>query len=162
MYFQNCKTIEELKAAYHALAIKHHPDHGGNLYIMQEINTEYEETFERMKNAGETNFHHEDGSSWNPYANETAAEFIRIIDQLIRMRGITAELCGCWIWISGDTKDHKDALKAAGCSWAPKKGMWYWRPSYERGKRRGNTPMDRIRETYGSRMIKDDSKAMAI
>lgn len=28
-------------------------------------------------------------------------------------------------WISGDTKKHADALKAAGCKWSVKKSAWY-------------------------------------
>lgn len=28
-YFESCKTLDELKKAYKALAMKHHPDVGG-------------------------------------------------------------------------------------------------------------------------------------
>lgn len=35
------------------------------------------------------------------------------------------------IWISGDTKPHKDELKSMGAKWAPKKGAWYYKPAAE-------------------------------
>lgn len=40
-YFQNCNTKEERKARFVALAKQHHPDKGGDVKIMQEINRQY-------------------------------------------------------------------------------------------------------------------------
>lgn len=31
------------------------------------------------------------------------------------------------LWLAGDTKPHKDALKKAGAKWSAKKGAWYFR-----------------------------------
>jgi len=31
-----------------------------------------------------------------------------------------------WLWIGGDTKPHKDLLKAEGGRWSPKHGKWYF------------------------------------
>lgn len=36
---------------------------------------------------------------------------------------------GCCIWIAGDTKPHREELKAFGFRWAPKKSAWYWKPA---------------------------------
>lgn len=36
-YFVNCKTLEELKREYRRLAVANHPDHGGDVAIMQQI-----------------------------------------------------------------------------------------------------------------------------
>ena len=49
-WFNNPQTLEELKKQYKQLALKHHPDIGGNLKDMQEINTEYDQLFEKLKN----------------------------------------------------------------------------------------------------------------
>ena len=141
-YFTNCRTIDELKAEYRRLAKIHHPDMGGDVATMQEINNEYEAAFDRLNN-----------SSAQP-KNETAAEFIRVIDALMKIRGITIELCGSWLWISGNTRPVKDDLKAAGCRWASKKSQWYWHPSDQPPKhRRGTATMQEIRSKYGSRII---------
>ncbi len=48
-YFQNCRTIEELKKEYRRLAQINHPDNGGNPEKMKAINAEYEKAFNRLK-----------------------------------------------------------------------------------------------------------------
>ena len=42
------KTLEELKRQYRTLAMKHHPDCGGNTADMQSINAEYDTLFEQL------------------------------------------------------------------------------------------------------------------
>lgn len=44
-YFQNVKSIEDLKNQFRTLAMKNHPDVGGNAEIMKEINFEYDVLF---------------------------------------------------------------------------------------------------------------------
>ncbi len=41
-WFMNCATLEEAKALYKVLVMQHHPDRGGSLQNMQEINVEYD------------------------------------------------------------------------------------------------------------------------
>lgn len=143
-YFENCKTLEELKAEYRRLAKRHHPDCGGDAETMKEINNQYETAFDSMNNRTKS----------DRQTSETAAEFIAVMDALMKLQGIMVELCGSWLWISGDTKPVKDELKAAGCRWASKKSMWYWHPSDQAPKhRRGSSSMDQIRSKYGSRVL---------
>jgi len=40
-YFKECKTVSEVKKIYRKLALKNHPDKGGNLQTMQSINAQY-------------------------------------------------------------------------------------------------------------------------
>jgi DnaJ-class molecular chaperone len=40
-WFNECKTIEEVKAEYKKLAKQYHPDLGGDTATMQEINKAY-------------------------------------------------------------------------------------------------------------------------
>lgn len=141
-YFENSKTLEELKAEYRRLARIHHPDMGGDTETMKQINAQYEAAFNAMN-----------GASDQP-RNETAGEFIRVIDALMKLSGLNVELCGSWLWISGDTKPVKEDLKAAGCRWASKKSMWYWHPSDQAPKHsRGSSSMEQIRSKYGSRVL---------
>ena len=117
-YFTNCRTLDELKKEYRRLAMIHHPDHGGDTATMQAINGEYHERFEVLKkqhNASADEYHQ---------TTETAEEFRTLINELLKLSGVIVELCGNWVWLSGNTKEHKEALKALGCRWSQNKKMW--------------------------------------
>lgn len=47
--FNTCKTLDDLKKAYKAAAMKHHPDVGGSTVAMQQINAAYAQRFEYLK-----------------------------------------------------------------------------------------------------------------
>ena len=147
-YFTNINTLDELKAAYRRLSMKHHPDRGGDTATMQEINAEHDELFERLKkqhNASADDFQQ---------TTETPEEFREIIELLLRLEGLTVELCGSWLWIGGDTRQHKETLKAAGCRWSNNKKLWYWHHAEEGRKwRRGKATMSDIRTKYGSQVF---------
>lgn len=51
------------------------------------------------------------------------AEFAEILAVLMGLKGLEIEICGNWLWIGGETKENKDALKGAGCRWASKKNF---------------------------------------
>ena len=74
-----------------------------------------------------------------------------MIAQIIHLAGLNIELCGAWLWVSGETFANREALKAAGLRYASKKQMWYWRPEEAAcpRSRRGAT-MNDIRRKYGS------------
>ena len=48
-WFKEVTSIEELRSQYKALALKNHPDVGGTVKAMQEINAEYDALFARLK-----------------------------------------------------------------------------------------------------------------
>ena len=48
-YFSGVNSLEALKAAYKRLALENHPDRGGDTATMQEINSEYDAAFSRLK-----------------------------------------------------------------------------------------------------------------
>ena len=76
-----------------------------------------------------------------------------VVEKLIIIQGIEIELCGTWIWISGDTKAHKDEIKATGCRWSRNKNMWYWRPEGYRSNSRKPHDMSYIRNKWGSSKV---------
>lgn len=144
-YFENVKTLEDLKKQYRRLAMKFHPDMGGSTEIMQQINAEHDRLFEVLKekhNASADEYHQ---------TTETPEEFRAIIEFLLKLDGVIGELCGSWIWCSGNTKAHKEELKAAGCRWSSTKKLWSWHYA-EDGQRwhKGTQTMAQIRSKYGS------------
>jgi len=72
------------------------------------------------------------------------------LNAVINLSGLMVEICGSWIWITGDTRQHKSNLKEAGFKWASKKIAWYFRPEEFRSRSRGKTSLSEIRDTYGS------------
>lgn len=153
MYFKNCATLNELKAEYRRLAMEFHPDRGGDTETMQKINAAYEKAFEILKNEQNARAA-ADTTGYTRATAEQAADFIDIINKLVKLDGITVELCGRWLWISGETMKHKDALKSAGCKWASKRRMWSWHfPEDGVFTKHKTQSMQYIRARYGSSII---------
>jgi hypothetical protein len=71
-----------------------------------------------------------------------------VIEKLVKMHGLEVELCGTWIWVSGETKPVKDTLKSMGLKWSHDKGKWYL-VGYKSNTIRHYT-MDEIRRFHGS------------
>lgn len=160
-YFATCKNAEEAKKLYKDLARQHHPDLGGDLRTMQEINAEYaqfqasgatNEARERQKTA-----HAENRKSAADYHDlgEIEKQLFDVINFAVNLAGVEVELMGLWVWLTGNTKEHKETIKTWNEShpenrlrWSPKKTAWYFAgvPSFNRK----NTTLDEIRETYGS------------
>lgn len=149
-YFSNVKTLDELKAQYRRLAMKNHPDHGGSEEAMKAINAEYDKLFEQLKHAQNTAAD-ADETGRTHRTTETPEEFRNIIAALLKMHDMTVELCGSWLWIGGNTKEHKEELKALACRWSNGKKLWYWHHPEEGVKwSRGKKSMNEIRTKYGS------------
>lgn len=154
MYFDNIKTLDELKREYRKLVMLHHPDKGGNTATMQAINNEHDTKFEQLKKAQNAKAD-ADETGKTRRVDETAEEFREVLEILIHLEGIEIELCGCWLWISGNTKENKEQLKQAHCRWSKNKKMWYWHPTeapggYRKGK---SYSIEEIRTKYGTERI---------
>lgn len=151
-WFNNPKTLEELKKQYKTLVKQHHPDHGGNEENMKEINNEFDKLFERLKNVHET----ADGKTYTKETSETAAMYREIIDALMKLENIDVEIIGSWIWVTGDTYNAKENLKALGFHYAKSKRAWYYHADDYRKLSRRRYTLDQIRDLYGSEKITGD------
>lgn len=154
-WFNNPRSLEELKRQYKALCKKHHPDKGGRTSDMQEINAEFDRLFERLKNTHET----ADGKTYtkqenNETSSETAAMYREIINELMKLENIDVEIVGSWLWVTGDTYSAKENLKALGFHYAKSKRAWYYHADDYRKLSRRKYTLDQIRDLYGSEKIK--------
>ena len=148
-YFRNCRTAEELKKEYRKLAMKLHPDIvGGDGEEFKEMQAEFEKLWERLKDVHQT----AEGKTYTAWqeTTETPQEFIHIINVLIGLQGVDVEMCGSWIWVSGNTKEHKETLKQLNFKWAHKKQAWYYHSEPYRKRSRRELTLDEIRDMFGS------------
>ncbi len=141
--FLNAATCKsELKKLYKQLAKELHPDMGGSHAEMVQLNNEFEYLFTRLPETKQ-----------EQASQETAQDFMDVVQGIAAIPGIYVELCGTWLWVTGETRAAKDQLKAIGFRWASKKQAWFWHagPYRKRGKRQLSLP--EIRNIYGSERI---------
>lgn len=158
-YFTNCKTAEELKKEYRRLAKELHPDLGGDTEKFKVMQNQFESMWKRLKNVHKNS----EGETYTKESTETAEEFIHIIEVLTPLKDILVEIIGNWIWISGNTKEHKDILQHLGFRFASRKQAWYFHtePYKKKGKR--ELTLDEIRDMFGSQSYqKKPEKQLAL
>ena len=102
-------TPEQVKAAYRQACKKYHPDRNpAGEEMMKIINQAYDVLKDY---AGDIK---EQPTDYGDLLNDA-------LNAVFGLSGLVIEICGSWVWITGNTRDHKDALKAAGFKWASKK-----------------------------------------
>lgn len=74
---------------------------------------------------------------------------------------VDAEICGNWVWLSGNTEKHKHYLKNLGFRYSNSKEMWFYiPPSLPDTEKNGDQEytMDDIRQRHGSKVFKNIKK----
>lgn len=155
-YFENIKTIEDLKQKYKELVKELHPDLNKKDTTKEfvEMKRQYEEKFERVKNT----FINSQGEYYEKENEETSEEFAEIIEKLIKIEGITIEIIGSWIWVSGNTKDNKDKLKELKFRYSANKQAWYFHTGSYRKRSKVKHSLSEIREMFESTRIKEQKQ----
>ena len=136
-------TSSDIKKAYRAAALKYHPDKNpAGAEMMKIINA----AFDVLKDfSGDIPVDGEQDNQQN-YSEALNAALNAIFD----LEGLTLEICGAWLWVTGETFKHKLVLKETGFKFASKKKSWYFRPENWKSASRGSFSMEEIRDTYGS------------
>lgn len=79
-----------------------------------------------------------------------------ILAKVESMEGVAVEKCGTFLWLSGNTYEHRREIKALGFKWSAGKQKWFLAPKGWHGKRGKGWSMDRIRAEHGSEMVFGD------
>ena len=139
-------SLEMVKKAYRQACKIYHPDvNPAGTSMMQAVNEAYESLCQETYpiKLGESDFSSNYGEALNDALNA-----------IINCVGLIIEICGAWIWVSGETKANKEVLKASGFLWSQQKGMWYFRPQSQKARfYRGNSSIDEIRAKYGTEKV---------
>lgn len=149
-YFSKFKSVEFIKKEYRKLCFINHPDKGGDVEVMKEINVQYHEALQRVN--GQTTFDN-NGKDHTYYYNEDVEEALmsKIYELLsLNMSDVEVALIGVWIWITGtNTKAYKESLKKLKCRWHSKRKCWYFQTSKKRKSYAKNFSMDDMANKYG-------------
>ena len=146
-YFEGISTLDDLKRRYHALCKELHPDCGGSTEAMQALNAEYAQMLKRVMNA---DFSTEAEASELLYRDKIAA--------IVHLDGLELEIIGKWLWVSGNTYAHREALKREGFCFAPVKKLWFYRALEYATRTRGEAQdINDIRTKYGSEKVRQQS-----
>jgi curved DNA-binding protein CbpA len=153
MKYFTVDTVAEIKKAYRKLCSLHHPDKGGRVETMQDINAQYHAKLKSVH--GTTSVDEVGNDHIYRYDEDLEQGLIDKIDELIKS-GLTssldAVLIGTWLWVSGDTKPHKEGLKTLKFRWHSKRGLWYWHEGKYRS-RQSRLGIDSIAAQYGASKI---------
>ena len=138
-------TPEIVKKAYRQKAKIYHPDVNADPVAGEKMMKIINEAFETLK---------EFQSELNTRAETQDMDYPEFLNDalnaIINLEGLEIEICGAWIWVGGNTREHKEILKTEGFKYASKKKKWNFRPEKWRSSSRGTTDMDDIRTKYGS------------
>lgn len=156
-YFDHLFTVPNIKAEYRDLAFKHHPDRGGDVCIMQAINAQYHEALQRCNGErSEAANGKEHRYSYDADIEQAVMDKIMFL-VAAHLPGVNIALIGTWLWVTGDTKPHKELLKANGLKWHPTRSCWYFTatPNRYRPSRLG---LSGLAMRYGYKEFKDEAK----
>ena len=171
-FFKDCTTMEEGKSLFRKLAMQHHPDLGGDLETMKELNRQwshfqinFEKETQRARSRKSRAEHGEDPKYKTPADFADFDEKMEAIRQKIEEalnlhlpEDCTIELMGLWVWITGNTFPHRDRLgkKGIGFAFAGEKKAWFY--AGVKSKNREKKSLDEIRGMHGSTIFRNEKE----
>lgn len=138
---------------YRDLASKHHPDHGGSVSDMQEINAEWDElkpTLPRFcsEQAKQGRQQYEQTRAAEDAAKAAQdAEAAKMAEELAKCPGLQFDVVGSWIWADANRK-YTRTLEALGFRWSKNRSKYYWHPAGDTSRRNRKASYQDIYNKY--------------
>lgn len=152
-YFRNVKTIEDLKKAYRKYAMELHPDHGGNEAEFVAMDDEYNKILDLMKKGKWTVSNEDDADTTTAEEIKIAEEFRNAVKAVLHCDGVIIDMVGCWLWLSGNTYQHRATISAAGYHWSKSHKMWFFNGSATKSHRNSHKEFSEITDKYGIKRV---------
>ena len=160
--FDHCTTPQEVKKLFSTLAHAHHPDHaGGDNETMRLILEAYHKRLEELDGYTASDEKGQPHTYTYNRAREDAQTFAAYSAAIISPE-LIVEMVGTWVWVTGNTRAHKDEIKAlsAGFEWQGKRKAWYWKPYTRRRTRYAeDKTLDEIKNMYGAERMQPQAEA---
>lgn len=118
------ETLEDLKRVYS----DEYSEVRYDVDLLKDLDLAYEDSFDAVRCLHRT-------KGGKVYSTESAANhetvgfFPEFVEAISNMSDVWFTIEGTWMWVSGNTKPHREELKRLGLRWAPKRKMWYKKPA---------------------------------
>ena len=167
-------NFDDAKKTFWDLSRKYHPDLNPSIDI--EIFKALSNAWDQVKDSLAKEHQNANGKK-EGYSKWAVSFFESLMETAVELSKISPDLIvtitGGWIWIEGETKEHKDKIKKVYLKiknkhgedyqyfpkFSPKKGAWYIAGLKSSGK--GNMTLEEIKSTYGAQTVKYNEKGMA-
>lgn len=156
-------TITEGTAMYRDLASKHHPDHGGSVTDMQEINAEWDElkpTLPRFcsEQAKQGRQQYQQAHAADEAARAAQSEeAVKMAAELAKMPGLQFDVVGSWIWADCNHRYNKQ-LENIGFRWSANRSKFYWHPAGDASRRNRKASYQDLYNKYDGQSYRTNSR----
>lgn len=170
-HFASCETVQKVKDEYRKLAMKCHPDLGDSSQKdvrtkqMQMLNDAYHVAL-KARHGEDLKIQKADGTKVEKFYSYDFEKETKLTDKLYSYftlnLPLTCEVLGDWIWVTGETKSHKDALKGLKFQWHSQKLCWYWHDGKFFRRYKQNYSLNQIRARHSGGAIKQTDQTLRL
>lgn len=152
-FSQNKINEDDVKKVYRELSKKYHPDRNKEGAEMMKLINSAKDVL--MSLIFPYTFENDD------FDADFLEKFSDAFQSILDLEGLKVELVGAWIWVTGETKRHKDELNKSPFIYSRNKKAWYFHTSPKKRFFKGKKSLDEIKNKYGARQIKSARTRLA-
>ncbi|HEY8160579.1 MAG TPA: DnaJ domain-containing protein [Methylobacter sp.] len=133
---------DAIKTAYRKACMRYRPNKNpAGTVMMKAVNAAHRLLKETAYNGAEHPIQEAVNSDFGDMLNSA-------INAVISLDGVNTRIYGASAWLSGNTKEHKEAIKTAGYRWDNKKAAWCFRLSDHENPNKSDWDIEKAGDTY--------------